>query len=143
MSLWLHFASSIARLVSAFLEAHVRRAHKPIAALKSLGMIPRSPSPSPTPKPELIKQEKPHEPVPNTVAVNMSSATIPRPRTASVTPVPLRQRSSLPPQRYQPKLTKKNMLILLKHYRGSSEGLKGHPEKELTILLSHYRVSPL
>jgi hypothetical protein len=106
-------------------------------------MIPRSPSPSPTPKPEFIKQEKPHEPVPNTIAVNMSPATTAQPRTASVTPAPLQQRSSLHPQRDQPILTKKDMLILLKHYRGSSEGLEGLPEKELAILLSSYRVSPL
>jgi hypothetical protein len=33
------------------------------------------------------------------------------------------------------------MLILIKHYRGSSDGLEGLPEKDLTILLSSYRVN--
>jgi hypothetical protein len=32
------------------------------------------------------------------------------------------------------------MLILIKHYRGSTNGLEGLPEKDLAILLSSYRV---
>jgi hypothetical protein len=38
-------------------------------------------------------------------------------------------------------LTKKDILVLIKHYRGSSAGLEGLPEKDLAILFSSYRVS--
>ena len=41
----------------------------------------------------------------------------------------------------QSSLTKKDILVLIKHYRGSSDGLEGLPEKDLAILLSSYRVS--
>ena len=53
---------------------------------------------------------------------------------------PLQQSYTPPTQRDQPKLTKKDMLILIKHYRGSSDGLEGLPEKDLAILLCSYQV---
>jgi len=104
-------------------------------------MIPRSPSPSPVPEPELIKQEDLPEPTPNIVPAVVSPAATPRPKTAR--PAPQRQNSTSRTQRDQPGLTKKDMLILIKHYRGSVEGIDGLPEKELAVLLSSYRVSAL
>ncbi|KAI4629252.1 uncharacterized protein J4E87_003514 [Alternaria ethzedia] len=111
------------------------------AALKSLGLIPRSPSPSPTPQPDLIKKEELPESIPNVPSSARSSSATPRPKSASAsaTPAPLQRSLTLHTDCDQSKLTKKDMLILIKHYRGSSEGLEGLPEKELAILLSSYR----
>lgn len=122
-------------------EVHDQRTHLATAALKSLGMIPRSPSPSPILEHKLITKEDLPEPTPNIVPNVVSPAATPRPNTAS--PVPLRHNVTSRTQCDQPGLTKKDMLILIKHYRGSSEGLEGLPEKELSVLLSSYRVSAL
>ncbi|KAI4655275.1 uncharacterized protein J4E79_008342 [Alternaria viburni] len=98
--------------------------YRSFAALKSLGILPRSPSPSPQPEP--VKEEVLPQPTPNIVS-------------PAASPAPPRQNSTSRTQRDQAGLTKKDMLILIKHYRGSSEGLEGLPEKELAVLLSSYR----
>ncbi|KAI4932745.1 hypothetical protein J4E85_003145 [Alternaria conjuncta] len=115
--------------------------YRSIAALKSLGMIPRSPSPPPVPQPELIKKEELPESIPNVPSSARSSSATPRPKSASTsaTPAPLQRSPNIRTHHDQSKLTKKDMLILIKHYRGSSEGLESLPEKELAILLGSYR----
>ncbi|CAN9289328.1 unnamed protein product [Alternaria alternata] len=59
--------------------------------------------------------------------------------TASITPGLLQQSPTPINQRMQSGLTKKDILVLIKHYRGSSAGLEGLPEKDLAILFSSYR----
>ncbi|CAN9374228.1 unnamed protein product [Alternaria alternata] len=109
-----------------------------IAALKSLGIIPRSPSPSRDTQPKLVKQENALEPSPEFCPGNALPTVNLQAETASVMPV-LLQQNSLNNQSAQSSLTKKDILILIKHYRGSSDGLEGLSEKDLAILLSSYR----
>ncbi|CAN9263697.1 unnamed protein product [Alternaria alternata] len=112
--------------------------YRSIAALKSLGIIPRSPSPSQDIQPKLVKQENALEPSPEFCPGNALPTVNLQAETASVMPV-LLQQNSLNNQSAQSSLTKKDILILIKHYRGSSDGLEGLPEKDLAILLSSYR----
>jgi hypothetical protein len=120
---------------TSYIETHIAA-----AALKSLGIIPRSPSPSQDIQPKLVKQENALEPSPEFCPGNALPTVNLQAETAIVMPV-LLQQNSLNNQSAQSSLTKKDILILIKHYRGSSDGLEGLPEKDLAILLSSYRVS--
>ncbi|KAI4681912.1 uncharacterized protein J4E84_007509 [Alternaria hordeiaustralica] len=108
--------------------------------LKSLGMIPRSPSPSPIPEPALIKKEASPEPTPNIVPNVVSPAATPRPKIASATPAPPQPRSVSPTPNEHDGLTDEEIIALIKHYRGNDKGLTGQNRKRLLVLLKHYEV---
>ncbi|KAH8625607.1 hypothetical protein IG631_19486 [Alternaria alternata] len=115
--------------------------HIAAAALKSLGIVSRSPSPSQDTQPESITKGNTIKSSPDRCSRDTSSIVTPQVETASATPGLLQQSPTPISQRMQSSLTKKDILVLIKHYRGSSDGLEGLPEKDLAILLSSYRVS--
>ncbi|RYN81352.1 hypothetical protein AA0120_g10047 [Alternaria tenuissima] len=115
--------------------------HIAAAALKSLGIVSRSPSPSQDTQPESITKGNTIKSSPDCSPRNTSSIVTPQAGTASTTRGLLQQSPTPINQRMQSSLTKKDILVLINHYRGSSDDLEGLPEKDLAILLSSYRVS--
>ncbi|RYO64495.1 hypothetical protein AA0116_g3223 [Alternaria tenuissima] len=113
--------------------------YRSVAALKSLGIVSRSPSPSQDTQPESITKGNTIKSSPDRCSRGTSSIVTPQAETASTTPGLLQQSPTPISQRMQSSLTKKDILVLIKHYRGSSDGLEGLPEKDLAILLSSYR----
>ncbi|KAL1797354.1 hypothetical protein ACET3X_003960 [Alternaria dauci] len=113
--------------------------YRSISALKSLGIVPRSPSPCQDTRPELVKKTSTPELSPKFCPDDASPTVTPAADTASVAPVLLQQNSTPTDKPERSNLTKRDMLILIKHYRGSSDGLEGLTEKDLAILLSSYR----
>ncbi|KAI4960143.1 hypothetical protein J4E86_001763 [Alternaria arbusti] len=108
------------------------------AALKSLGIVPRSPSPSPIPEPALIKKEASPEPTPNNVPNILSPSATPRPKSASATPAPPQPKFISPTPNEHDGLTDEDIIALIKHYRGNDKGLTGQNRKRLLVLLKHY-----
>ncbi|KAH6875376.1 hypothetical protein BKA58DRAFT_399584 [Alternaria rosae] len=112
--------------------------YRSTTALKSLGMIPRSPSPPPIPEPELIKKEESPEPTQNIAPNVVSPAATLRPKTASVTPTLRQPKSGSPSLNEHDGLTDEDIIALIKHYRGNDKGLAGQNRKHLLVLLKHY-----
>ncbi|KAI4696340.1 uncharacterized protein J4E88_000515 [Alternaria novae-zelandiae] len=108
------------------------------AALKALGMIPRSPSPPPAPKLELVKKEELPEPTPIIVPNVMSTAATLQPNIVSSTPTPFQQGSGQPTSTEHDGLRDSEIIALIKHYRGDTKGLAGQSRKRLLLLLKHY-----
>ncbi|RYN76558.1 hypothetical protein AA0119_g6881 [Alternaria tenuissima] len=113
--------------------------HIAAAALKSLGIVSRSLSPSQDTQPESITKGNTTKLSPDCCHRDTSSIVTSQAETASITPGLLQQSPTPINQRMQSGLTKKDILVLIKHYRGSSAGLEGLPEKDLAILFSSYR----
>ncbi|CAN9293245.1 unnamed protein product [Alternaria alternata] len=113
--------------------------YRSIAALKSLGIVSRSLSPSQDTQPESITKGNTTKLSPDCCHRDTSSIVTSQAETASITPGLLQQSPTPINQRMQSGLTKKDILVLIKHYRGSSAGLEGLPEKDLAILFSSYR----
>ncbi|KAI4628984.1 hypothetical protein J4E83_003539 [Alternaria metachromatica] len=114
--------------------------YRSIAALKTLGMISRSPSPSSAPKLELVKKEALPEPTPDIIPNVISPATTPQPQAASSTPTPSQQDSGQPILTEHHGLRDSEIIALIKHYRGDTKGLAGQSRKRLLLLLKHYEV---
>jgi hypothetical protein len=144
-------------------------AHRPIIAnLQSLLIIPREPSrspseqvkaqgDSPSPSPEAPGAGNDKDSVRNIAPVQdhgtpnahhaaplrTPGAPNPTPRATPIASVPQRdghQATNSTTLSTPTSLTKKDLLILIAHYRGTAAGLECLPKKDLSILLESYKV---
>ncbi|KAH5330007.1 hypothetical protein HBI12_065300 [Parastagonospora nodorum] len=103
--------------------------YRSLAALKALGIVPRTPSPSPTPDPASI----PENPTPQRTLVPQGTPALFAPVSS-----PRQRTSALSASTDQDGLSTEELIVIVTGYRGHDRGLATQSRKALLSLLRHY-----